>query len=153
MEEHPAIERHTTGYVVALIGVLGFVVSCFLPYAEVVGAPARYSVSLYRLLTLGDATLAAVGGFLLLFAGAATIALISFAALVRPRRWPLPALAAASIVWSLTSIGLLLGAYGFYSSPNVGYWLIVVSIAVVVLGTILVGFPVRASHGRRSPDH
>jgi hypothetical protein len=65
MEEHPAIERHTTGYVVALIGVLGFVVSCFLPYAEVVGAPARYSVSLYRLLTLGDATLAAVGGFLL----------------------------------------------------------------------------------------
>jgi hypothetical protein len=153
MEEHPAIERHTTGYVVALIGVLGFVVSCFLPYAEVIGAPGGYSVSLFRLLTLGDSTLAAVGGFLLPFAGAATIALISFAALMRSRAWALPALAAASIVWSLTSIGLLLGAYGFYSSLNVGYWLIVVSIALVVLGTILVGLSIRAGHGRRSLDH
>jgi hypothetical protein len=153
MEEHSTTERHTTGYVVALVGVLGFAVSCFLPYAEVVGAPARYSVSLYRLLTVGDSTLAAVGGFLLPFAGAATIALISLAALLRSRAWVLPALAAASIVWSLTSIGLLLGAYGFYPSVNVGYWLIVVSIALVVLGTILVGLSVRAGHGRRSLHH
>ena len=153
MEEHPAIERHTTGYVVALIGVLGFVVSCFLPYAEVIGAPGGYSVSLFRLLTLGDSALAAVGGVLLPFAGAATIALISFAALMRPHAWALPALAAASIVWSLTSIGLLLGAYGFYPSLNVGYWLIVVSIALVVLGTTLVGLSVRAGHGGSSLDH
>ena len=150
MEEHTAAERHSTGYVVVLIGVLCFVVSCFLPYAEVVGAPGGYSVSLYRLLTLGDTTLAAAGGFLLLFAGAATIALISSAALMRPRAWALPALAAASIVWSLTSIGLLLGAYGFYSSMNVGYWLIVVSIAVVVLGTISAGLSVRARGGRQA---
>jgi hypothetical protein len=149
-EEHPAAESSSLAYAVVLIGVVGFVVSCFLPYAHVVGAPGGYSVSLYRLLTLGDATLAAAGGFLLLFAGAATIALISFVALMRPRAWALPALAAASIVWSLTSIGLLLGAYGFYSSMNVGYWLIVVSIAVVVLGTILVGFSVRARHGRQA---
>jgi hypothetical protein len=150
MEEHPAAERHSTGYAVVLLGVLGFVVSCFLPYAEVVGAPGGYSVSLYRLLTLGDATLAAAGGFLLLFAGAATIAVISFAALMRPRSGAFPALAAASIVWSLTSIGLVLGAYGFYSSMNVGYWLIVVSIAAVVLGTISVGSSVRARRGRQA---
>jgi lysylphosphatidylglycerol synthetase-like protein (DUF2156 family) len=151
MEEHPVAERHSTGHIVVLVGVLGFVVSCFLPYAEVVGAPGGYSVSLYRLLTLGDATLAAAGGFLLLFAGAATIALISLAALMKPRAWAFPALAAASIVWSLTSIGLLLGAFGLYSSMNVGYWLIVVSIAVVVLGTILEGLSVRTRHRRQAP--
>jgi hypothetical protein len=150
MEEHPVAERHSTGHIVVLDGVLGFVVSCFLPYAEVVGAPGGYSVSLYRLLTLGDATLAAAGGFLLLFAGAGTIGLISLAALMKPRAWALLALAAASMVWSLTSIGLLLGAYGFYSSMSVGYWLTAVSIAVVVVGTILVGLSVPARHRRQT---
>jgi hypothetical protein len=146
MEKHPVSERHPTGYVVVLIGVVGFVVSCFLPYAEV-GTPAGYSISLYRLLTLGDSPLAAAGSLLSVFAGAATIALISLAALKKPRDWVFPALAAASIVWSLTLIGLLLSALAFYSSQSVGYWLIVVSIAVVILGTILVGLSVRARHG------
>lgn len=148
MEEHPAAERHSTGYVVALMGVLGFVVGCFLPYAEV-GAPAEHSLSLYRLITMRVTALAAAGSHLYLFAGAATIALISLAALKKPRAWAFPALAAASIVWSLTWIGILLGGYGFYSSQNVGYWLMAVSIALVVLGTILVGFAVRARHGRQ----
>ena len=150
MEGRPAAESPTVGYVVVLIGVLGFVVSCFLPYAEVVGAPRGYSVTLYRLLTLGDAALAAAGGLLVPFAGAGTTALISFAAVMRPREWAFPALAAASIVWSLTSIGLLLGAYGLYSSMKVGYWLIGISIAVVVLGTILVGRSVQARNGRQA---
>lgn len=56
MEEHPAAESPSAGYVVAMIGALGFVVGCFLPYAEA-GTP--HSLSLYRLITLREAALAA----------------------------------------------------------------------------------------------
>jgi hypothetical protein len=150
MEEHPSAEWHSMGYVVVLIGVLGYVVSCFLPYGGVAYRPGSSS-SLYRIFTQGDAALAA-GGFLLLFAGATTVTLISFAALMRPGAWAFPALAAASIVWSMTSIGVLLGAQGFYSSMKFGYWLNIVSIAADVVGTVMVGVPVWARHSGRSSE-
>ena len=143
MEEHPTTGSPSLGYAVVLIGALGFVVGCFLPYAEV-GAPAEHSPSLYRLLTMREHALAATGSFLYLFTGVAAIALISLAALKQPRAWTPPALGAASIVWSLTWIGILLGGFGFYSSHNVGYWLMAISIAVVILGTIAVGLSVQA---------
>jgi hypothetical protein len=152
MEERPAAASHAQGYIVVLIGLLGFAVSCFLPYLEAVGGGSR---SLYQLIIQRDdahsAVLAAVGGLLNLLAGPATIALISLAALKKPRTWVFPALAAVSIVWSLTWVGILLNAYGFFSTtPGVGYWLIAFSIAVVVLGTILVGLSIRARHRRQA---
>ena len=143
MEERPATESPSLGYALVLIGALGFVVGCFLPYAEV---RRPHSWSLYRLITTREAAAAVAGSYLYLFAGAAAIALISVAALRKPRAWAFPSLASASIVWSLTWIGILLGGYGFYTSVNVGYWLMAVSIAVVVLGTILVGSSVRTRH-------
>jgi hypothetical protein len=128
---------------VVLVGALGFVAGCFLPYAEA-GTP--HSLSLYRLITMRQAAVAVAGSHLYLFAGAAAIALTSIAALKKPRVWAFPALAAASMVWSLTWIGILLGGYGFYSSLNVGFWLMTVSIAVVILGMIVVRLSVRARH-------
>lgn len=123
------------GYRVVLVGALGFVVGCFLPYAE---ASTPHSWSLYRLITTGEAPVAVAGGHLYLFAGAAAIALISLAALKEPRAWAFPALSAASIVWSLTWIGILLGGYGFYTSLNVGYWLMLACVCAVIVGTALV---------------
>ena len=145
MEEHQAAESPSTGYVVAMIGALGFVVGCFVPYAEA-GTP--HSLSLYRLITMRQAALAAAGSHFYLFAGATAIALISLAGLRKPGAWVFPALAAAAIVWSLTWIGILLGGYGFYSSMKVGYWLMAVSIAVVVIGTVLVWLSVRGNERR-----
>ena len=78
-----------------------------------------------------------VGAFLNLFAGVATIALVSLAGL-RGHRWARPALLALSVAWSLTWIGMALGAIQYLESPRVGYWSIVVSIGVVVAGAIVV---------------
>lgn len=149
MEEHPAAGSPSVRYVVVLIGALGFLVGCFLPYAD--RAPGEDYLSLYRLITVRETSVAATGSHLYLFAGASAIALIALAALKKPRSWAFPALAAASMVWSLTWIGILLGGYGFYSSLNVGHWFMAVGIAVVVRGTISMGLSVRARH-RRGTD-
>jgi hypothetical protein len=145
MEERPAAESPPLGYAVVLIGALGFVVGCFLPYAE---ARTPHSWSLYRLLTTKDEAVAVVGAYLDLFAGAAVIALISLAAMKKPRTWAFPALAAASTVWSLTWIAFFLFGYGFYTSLNSGFWLMAFSVAVVVIGTILVGPSIRPRERR-----
>jgi hypothetical protein len=138
MQARTAAGSSPLGYAVVLIGALGFVVGCFLPYADV-GAQAEHSsLSLYRLLSLRESALAATGSFLYLFTGVTAIALISLAALREPRAWTSPALVAASIVWSLTWIGILLGGYGFYTSLNAGYWLMLACVCVVVLGAALV---------------
>src|SRR5262245_34551103 len=68
---------HPAGYVVVLLGVVGFVVSCFLPFY---GGPilgAGESVSLYRLVVDPPIGGGLVGGVLYLFAGAATVGVIS----------------------------------------------------------------------------
>ena len=127
------------GYLVALVGALAFVVSCFLRYYApgTVPMPIR-SLSLFRLMTsYRESELVSAGAFLNLFAGVATIALVSLAGL-RGHRWARPALLALSVAWSLTWIGMALGATQYLESPRVGYWSILVSIGVALVGSILV---------------
>ena len=135
---------------VVLIGAVGFVVSCFLPYSEIAFPPTD-SWSLYRIAVLGPATTAQrVGGFLYLFAGVATIAWISLSGLLRPRRWTPFALVAVSAAWSLGWIGSLVNQSGFLNPYQVGYWCLFVNIGVVVLGTIVVWFSGRVGVGEPS---
>ena len=119
----------------ALVGALAFVGSCFLPYYDpgTLPVPLR-SLSLFRLMTSHrESQLVSAGAFLNLFAGVATIALVSLAGL-RGHRWARPALLALSVAWSLTWIGMAVGATQYLESPRVGYWSILVSIGVVVIG-------------------
>jgi hypothetical protein len=127
------------GYLVVLAGCVAFVASCFLPYYDpgTLQMPLQ-SLSLFRLTTsYRESELASAGAFLNLFAGVATVASVSLAGL-RGHRWARPALLALSVAWSLTWIGTLLGATQYLESPRVGYWSIVVSIGVVIAGSITV---------------
>ena len=78
-----------------------------------------------------------MGGFLFLFGGVATIALIAMAG-IRGYGWTRLVLAGATVVWSLTWIGMLLAQR---SIPNagrgVGWWVLLLGVAVVVIGTIV----------------
>ena len=66
-----------------------------------------------------------MGGFLLLFGGPVVLAWIAIAA-VRGSRWTRPALAAATVVWSLTWIGVLLGVsrLALGVARDVGWWVL-----------------------------
>jgi hypothetical protein len=63
-DDFPVHERRSersrpTGYLVVLIGAMGFVVSCFLPYLDYQVLPSQPGPpSLYRLIMLSSRTLA-----------------------------------------------------------------------------------------------
>lgn len=126
----------SAGYVIVLLGAATFLVGCFLPYWGVSLTSA--SLSLYRLIVpQGLGAAGTVGGFLFLFGGVATIALIAMAG-IRGYGWTRLVLAGATVVWSLTWIGMLLAQR---SIPNagrgVGWWVLLLGVAVVVIGTIV----------------
>lgn len=127
------------GYVMVQLGVLAFVVGCFLPFWDVPSGmrPGNYNTSYFRLVVVEGADPASnVGGFLLLFGGPAVLAWIASAG-IRGSRWTRPALAAATVVWSLTWIGVLPGVSRFGPltvDRGVGWWILLLGVAVVVVG-------------------
>jgi hypothetical protein len=134
----------STGYVVVLIGVVAFVVGCFLPYYEYAQSPLG-SVSLYRLMMFPPSGAEAdVGAFLFLFAGIATLAWVAIAGVRGSESWTRSALAAVTIAWSLTWIGTLLGAFQFATRRLLGYWVLFLGVGVVVIGAIMVWVSGRA---------
>lgn len=150
VHERPSAAPRSAGYVIVLVGVAGFVVSCFLPWAEVIGGNLAPD-SLYRLVVRTEGSFAEqLGGFLYLFAGAATIGLIAIIGVVGGRRWTPVALAAVAVAWSLTWVGTLLYQSGFFTPHRSGYWSLLISVLVVALGTIVVWASPRRVRGRSS---
>ena len=146
MNERPSSGSGVVGYVIVLVGVAAFVLGCFLPYRGFWG-PERSSFgptpSFYRVVTMGLGTLQYVGGLLFLFGGAATVAWVALAGLRHgehePRRTP-SILVAVTMAWSSAWIGVLVsqsrGVAGVVY--RVGYWSMLVSVGVVIVGTIVV---------------
>jgi hypothetical protein len=121
--------RWGIGYLVVLLGVAGFVLSCFLPYTQL---SDQLSITYYRLLTMGRGTLQYVGGLLFLFGGAATVASVALAGLrhgQHERRRTPSTLAAVMVAWASAQIGLLVSVWrGFGGAAyRVGYWSMLVS--------------------------
>jgi hypothetical protein len=144
--------RWEIGYLVVLIGVVGFVLSCFLPYTQLSGQP---SITYYRLLTMGRGTIQYVGGLLFLFGGAATVAWVALAGLrhgQHERRRTPSILVAVTVAWASASIGLLVSVWGGFAGAayRVGYWSMLVSAGVVIVGTIVVW--VSARRTAHEPD-
>jgi len=134
----------STGHAVVLLGAAAFVVGCFLPYYDYRPIAAG-SMSLYRLTLFSPGDPATNwGGSLFLFAGVATVAWIAVAGIRGSGGWTRPALAAVTVAWSLTWFGILLGASGFGTPRVVGYWVLLLSLGVVVIGTILVWVSTRS---------
>ncbi|MCD6020698.1 MAG: hypothetical protein K0R20_408 [Actinomycetia bacterium] len=143
------------GYLGVLFGSAAFIASCFIPYYDpgTLPMPLR-SLSLFRLMmSFRESELAMTGGFLNLFAGVTIVAWVSIAGL-RGHRWAPMALLAVSAAWSLTWIGVLMNLSGFVvRSPLAGYWLILVSIGVVVTGAIVVWISSRANISGTPPGN
>jgi len=159
MNERPSAGSGLVGYAIVLVGVAAFVLSCFLPYTTfdaLVPADSSSSptFSYYRLVTTtpDGGTLQYVGGLLFLFGGAATVAWVSLAGIRHghhERRRTPAILVAVTVAWSLSWIGLLVQASGFYGD-EVGFWSMLLSAGVVIVGTIVVW--VSARHATQEAD-
>ena len=137
MNERPSAGSGVVGYLLVLVGVAGFVLSCFLPYTRFFD---QVSVSYYQLVTGSwGGTLEDVGGLLLLFGGTTTVAWVALAGLrhgQHERRRTPSTLLAVTIAWSLSWIGLLLSLSGPFEH-EVGYWSMLVSVGVVIVGSVV----------------
>jgi hypothetical protein len=149
VHERRSERSRPTGYLVVLIGAMGFVVCCFLPYLDYQSLPSQPGPpSLYRLIMLTSRTLAErAGGFAYLFAGVATLAWVAIAGIRGTRPWTPFALAAVTTAWSLTWIGTFIHQASILGPKEPGYWGLLVSIGVVVVGTVVVW--VSSRPGRR----
>jgi hypothetical protein len=113
--------------------------------------PGEGSVSLYRLVTSGPgSSVEHLGGALYLFAGAATVGLIALAGIRRPRPWTPYALSAGTAAWALTWVGVLVNQVGF-GPHDVGYWMLLASVAVSAAGTIAVWVSARTRDREPTP--
>jgi hypothetical protein len=136
--------RGRLGYLVVLVGVAGFVASCFLPYKGLTILPdGSRTVSLYeQLVSLGPNDGGSdAGALLFLFGGVASVAVIAVMGVSRGGLRPSAAsMAAVVAAWSLTWIGLMIrdATFGAGTSLEWGFWIQALSIGVVVIGTIVV---------------
>ncbi|MET0887112.1 MAG: hypothetical protein ABWX92_11745 [Mycetocola sp.] len=149
METPPDTGPSASGYVIVLLGVVGCVVGCFLPFLSGNFLPAEGTISLFRLIWLGGGTLERVGTLLQLFAGAATVGAIALLGISRRRLWTPRALLAGAAAWTLTWIGVLITQAGF-GPHEVGYWFLLASMGVAIIGTVVVWVSARG-RGRESP--
>jgi hypothetical protein len=145
MNQRPSAGSGVVGYVIVLVGVAGFVLSCFLPYTKFLD---HVSISYYRLVTMSrGGTLESVGGILFLFGGTATVAWVALAGLrhgQHERRRTPSILPAVTVAWSTSWIGILVSVSGGFGH-EVGYWSMLVSVGVVIAGTIVVWVLARRS--------
>ena len=159
MNERPSAGSGVVGYAIVLVGVAGFVLSCFLPYSSFgpANGSSESTTSYYEVFTMSRGTLLQyVGGLLFLFGGAATVAWVAFTGLRHGqherRRMP-SVLMAVTVAWSSVWIGLLgsVVSAGFLGAGyEVGYWSMLVSVCVVIVGTIVVW--VSARHATQEAD-
>ena len=142
MEPGQAPRPSVAGYLVALVGAVGWVVGCFLPLYDIT-EPAGLTISFYRQISFGSAG-TKIGGLLYLFGGIAAIGVISIFGVLRNRSLTGVLLAGAVVAWALISIGVLISLAGSIGEFNpgasfgIGYWCCWVSVVIVVAGTAMV---------------
>jgi hypothetical protein len=136
---------------VIVVAAGGFLVGCFLPYYRLESSlSADANVSLYRLQTAISDTastfLPRIGGVIYLFGLVIIVLWLAILGLVKDSDWTFGALAGATAVWSLAWIAAALRTIGLATTPQIGYWLVLVSAGVGLVGAILA---VASSRSRR----
>ena len=130
------------GYLVALVGAVGWIVGCFLPLYDIT-EPAGLTISFYRQISFGSAG-TKIGGLLYLFGSISAIGVISILGVLRNRRSTGVLLAGAVVAWVLISVGVLislegsLGEFNPGASFGIGYWCCWASVVIVAAGTVMV---------------
>lgn len=146
VETRPDAGPSAGGYVMVLLGVAGFVLGCFLPYLGGSFFVAEGSLSLFRLVwTPVGGPFEHAGGVLSLFAGAATVGVIALLGIGRRRAWTPRALVAGAAAWTLTWIGVQM-TQAVFGPKAVGYWVVLASMGVAIIGTVVVWTNARAHH-------
>ena len=147
MEEGRRPVAHTGGYLVVLLGAIGFVGSSFLPYYDPgPNIPGVHDLSFFRVFMVWrDSSLVSAGGYLTLFGGIATIMWICFASLRSHRSWTPDALLAVSVVWSFTWVGSFLSGWDLFAPHLIGYWALAVNVVLVLAGAIVVSRSARTA--------
>jgi len=139
--------RPSIGYMVVLLGVAAWAVSCFRPLYRITEAQT-VRTTLFRQVSFGSFG-TKLGGIVYLFGGIAAIGVFALVGVRVRQRWNVVVLAGAVVAWSLVSIGVLitLGAaasgFSLRSVLGVGYWGLWVSVTCVVAGTVILVFSLR----------
>ena len=139
--------RPSIGYLVVLLGVAGWAVSCFRPLYRITDLQT-VRTTLVRQVSFGSVG-ARLGGILYLFGGIIAIGVFALVGVRVRQRWNVAVLAGAVVAWSLASIGVLItigaAASGFNlgSVLGVGYWGLWVSVICVVAGTVILVLSLR----------
>ena len=140
--------RPSIGYLVVLLGVAGWTVSCFRPLYRITEAQT-VRTTLFRQVSFGSVG-TKLGGIVYLFGGIIAIGVFALVGVRVRQRWNVVVLAGAVVAWSLVSIGVLitLGAaasgFSLRSVLGVGYWGLWVSVICVVAGTVILVVSLRA---------
>jgi hypothetical protein len=142
MVETEEISPPSIGYLIVLLGVAAYAVSCFRPLYRITEAQT-VRTTLVRQVSFGSVG-TRLGGILYLFGGITAIVVFALVGVRVRQRWNVAALAGAVVAWSLASIGVLItigaSASGFNigSVLGVGYWGLWVSMICVMAGTVIV---------------
>jgi hypothetical protein len=147
MDARRTSPSRSVGYALVLIGSIGFLISCFLPYSSVISEFGPRSESLFRLTAIRDSIIATAGAYLHLFAGVSIVGVTAALGLKWRRGWARTGVIAAGVVWSVSWLGILIEQPGFFSDLKFGYWFLFACILLVLAGTIVVA----ASAPRRGP--
>jgi hypothetical protein len=141
------------GPIAIILGMVAFGAGCFLPYYGISSSPGTDSTSLWQsFFHERHAAFARLGGVLFLFAAAAIIVALAIAAVRRPQPWTRPALLFTAGAWAITWVGSLTSD-AVPGGHRAGYWVIVVGVIAVLVGTVLLwveGPP--SMRGPASPD-
>lgn len=141
--------RPSLGYLVVLLGVAGWAVSCFRPLYRITEAQT-VRTTLVRQVSFGSVG-TRIGGIVYLFGGITAIGVFALVGVRARQRWNVFVLAGAVVAWSLVSIGVLItigaAASGFNlgSVLGVGYWGLWVSVICVVAGTVILVVSLQAT--------
>jgi len=137
MNERPSAGSGVVGYLLVLVGVAAFVLKLLLALHAILRS------GIHLILPIGHGepgrNLEDVGGLLLLFGGTTTVAWVALAGLRHGQheRWRTPSiLLAVTVTWSLSWISVLLSVSGLFEH-EVGYWSMLVSVGVVIVGSVV----------------
>ena len=139
--EAEEIAQPSIGYLVVLLGVAAWAVSCFRPLYRITEVQT-VRTTLVRQVAFGSFGIK-LGGIVYLFGGITAIGVLALVGARVRRPWNVAVLAGAVVAWSLASIGVLItvgaAASGFSlrSVLGVGYWGLWVSVICVMAGTVI----------------
>ena len=128
------------GYLIATVGVAGWVVGCFLPIAELGGR----NISLFEQISSGPIW-NDIGGVLYLFGPISAILVVAILGVLGVIRAAARFLLVGAVVaWSLVSVGVLISFAASFvgggpgATLDLGYWCCWAGVTVVVSGTAVV---------------